>query len=262
VRARPGYLAPTEAEVRAGGVAMEAAGPPASITKALEGMVQARGNLPVRIQAAGSRGIVRAVVELDAATAKQPQWAAGGTLRVSVEPERATGAAKPATLNSVTIDVAAGQRSVAVAGIETTLAEGRYTVRAELTPRSARLPLNVSTVVDVPAETALAAPDVLASRRGPSTGLAYVPTADQRFRRTERLRVEVMLMTDGVTGTGRLLTREGQAMPLVVGYSTVPNSGVADVTLAPLAAGEYVLELSLQKNGTTETVAYGFRIVP
>lgn len=261
VRARPGYLAFTEAEARSASVPSPS-GPPASVTRALDGMAQARGNLPVRIQAAGGRGAVRAVVELDAATARQPEWAAGGTLRVSIEPERAAGAPKPVTLPTVTIDVAAGQRSVPVAGLEAALAEGRYTVRAELTPRSARLPLNVSTVMNVPAETALAAPDVLASRRGPSTGLAYVPTADQRFRRTERLRVEVMLMTEGVSGTGRLLTRDGKAMPLVVGYSTVQNSGVADVTLAPLAAGEYVLELSLQKNGTTETVAYGFRIVP
>ena len=52
------------------------------------------------------------------------------------------------------------------------------------------------------------------SRRGPSTGLAYVGTADPRFRRTERLRVEVPLAGDGFTGTGRLLTREGSATPL------------------------------------------------
>jgi hypothetical protein len=36
---------------------------------------------------------------------------------------------------------------------------------------------------------------------------------------------------------------------------------VADVTLAPLAEGEYVVELSLTKGGKTDTVTYGFRIV-
>ena len=35
--------------------------------------------------------------------------------------------------------------------------------------------------------------------------------------------------------------------------------GVADVTLAPLAEGEYVLELSLTKDGKTEVVTYGFQ---
>jgi hypothetical protein len=34
------------------------------------------------------------------------------------------------------------------------------------------------------------------------------------------------------------------------------------VVLAPLATGEYVLELSLVKNGKAEVVSYGFRIVP
>jgi hypothetical protein len=167
----------------------------------------------------------------------------------------------PAPLQSVSVDIAPGQRSIPVAGFEA-LADGRYLLRAELTPRAARVPLNVSTGVTVPGETALAAAEVLASRRGPSTGLAYVPTADQRFRRTERLRVDVTLMTDSVVGTGRVLTRQGQALPLVVGYATAQGVGIADVTLAPLAAGEYVLELVLEKNGTTETVAYGFRIVP
>ena len=37
--------------------------------------------------------------------------------------------------------------------------------------------------------------------------------------------------------------------------------GVADVTLSALVKGEYVLELSLVKNGTTDVVASGFRII-
>ena len=71
-------------------------------------------------------------------------------------------------------------------------------------------------------------------------------TADPRFRRTERLRLEVPLASEGFTGTGRLLTREGQATPLIVAFSmrtdeaTKQQFGVADVTLAPLAEGEYV----------------------
>ena len=36
---------------------------------------------------------------------------------------------------------------------------------------------------------------------------------------------------------------------------------MADVTLAPLAEGEYVLELSMTKGGKTDVVTYGFRII-
>jgi hypothetical protein len=95
-----------------------------------------------------------------------------------------------------------------------------------------------------------------------------VPTADARYRRTERLKVEVPLLKDGTAAAGRVLTREGQALPLVVTYSTRADQaasttfGVADVTLAPLAAGEYVLELTFTAGGKNETVSYGFRIVP
>jgi hypothetical protein len=130
------------------------------------------------------------------------------------------------------------------------------------------VPIQVTTFATVPGDSAEVASGGLASRRGPSTGLAYIATADPRFRRTERIRFEVPLASDGFTGAGRLLTREGQPMPLIVNFSiradeaTQQRFGVADVTLAPLAAGDYVLELSLTKNGKPELVSYGFRIVP
>jgi hypothetical protein len=109
---------------------------------------------------------------------------------------------------------------------------------------------------------------LLASRRGPSTGLAYFGTADPRFRRTERLRVEVPLAAAGIAGQARVLTREGQSTPLNVTFAerveepTQRRFGVAEVTLAPLAAGDYVLELSLARDGKAEVVSYGFRIIP
>jgi VWFA-related protein len=269
VRARPGYLAPTEAEARAAGTALEravASGPPPMVARALDALVPTRGNLPARIQAIGARNSIRAIVELDAATVKQPEWMSGGTLRVTFEPEK--GAGESGAPQTLTLAIAPGQRSIVVNGPERPLTAGRYSVRAELAPRNSRLPIQATTAATVPVETAAVGTGGLASRRGPSTGLAYIATADPRFRRTERLRVEVPLAGDGFTGTGRLLTRDGQPTPLVVSFTTRTDVaaqqqfGVADVTLSALAEGEYVLELSVQKNGATEVVAYGFRIVP
>ena len=273
VRARPGYLAPTEAEARAAGAAIERAGAksatPATVTRALDAIAPARGNLPVRVQAIGGRNTIRAIVELDPATLKQPEWLSGGTLRLVIEPERVVGSPSTAPPpHTVTLAIDPGQRSILVDGIERPLTAGRYSVRAELTPRNGRLPIQVTTFATVPADAAEVGTGLLASRRGPSTGLAYVGTADPRFRRTERLRVEVPLAGDGFTATGRLLTREGQATPLVVTFTTRTDEsskqqfGVADLALAPLAGGEYVLELALVKNGKTETVSYGFRVIP
>jgi VWFA-related protein len=269
VRARPGYLAPTEAEARMAATAvdrlMTITTPPA-VTRALESLVPTRGNLPVRVQAVGARRSIRAVVELDAATMKQPEWSGGGTLRVMFEPDKASADAGAPIVMSLALSP--GQRSVIVTGPGTPLAAGKYLVRAEVTPRNARLPIQATTPVTVPPDSAEMGTGALASRRGPSTGLAYIATADPRFRRTERLRVEVPLAGDGFTGTGRLLTREGQPTPLVVAFATraaadsQQHIGVGDVTLSALAEGDYVLELSLSKNGTTDVVTYGFRIVP
>ena len=270
VRARPGYLAPTEAEARAAGGTVTTAGgknaPPPTVTRALDSLTPARGNLPVRVQAAGAPGTIRAVVELDAATLKRPEWLSGGTLKVTFEPERG-GGGQSGTSQTVTLAIEPGQRSVPIEGTEQPLAAGRYSVRAELTPRSSRLPIQVTTFATVPADAAQVGTAALASRRGPSTGLAYVPTADPRFRRTERLRIEVPVAGEGFTGTSRLLTREGQPLQVVVNVSArVDPKGqhlaVAEAVLAPLAAGEYVLELSLTKDQKTEAVSYGFRLIP
>ena len=270
VRARPGYLAPTEAEARAAGggstTGAAANAPPPTVMRALDAIAPARGNLPVRVQAAGGAGTIRAIVELDAATAKRPEWISGGTLRVTFEPERALGSNQAAASQTITMAIEPGQRSIPIDGTTEPLAAGRYSVRAELTPRAGRFPIQVTTFATVPQDTAPVGTGALALRRGPSTGLAYVPTADPRFRRTERLRIEVPVAGDGFTGAGRLLTREGQPLPLVVNYSARTDArgtlAVGEVALAPLAAGEYVLELALTKDGKTEAVNYGFRLIP
>jgi hypothetical protein len=108
--------------------------------------------------------------------------------------------------------------------------------------------------------------DMTALRRGPSTGLAYVKVTESRFRRTERLRLEVPIPQGATNAAGRILTSQKQTLPLVVAYSTQQINGktvgVADVVLAPLAIGEYSLELSYDVSGQKESVAYEFRIIP
>jgi len=271
VRARPGYLAPTEAEARAAGAALTSASgkhvPPPTVTRALDSLAPARGSLPVRIQAAGAPGTIRAIVELDAITAKQPEWLSGGMLKVTFEPERPQGAAQSGASQSVTVPIEPGQRSIPIEGTQQPLSAGRYAVRAELTARASRIPIQVTTFATVPGDAAQVGTGALAFRRGPSTGLAYLPTADPRFRRTERLRIEVPVASDGFSGTGRLLTREGQPLQVMVNVSMRSDDKsrhavVGEAVLAPLAAGEYVLELSLAKDGKTDAISYGFRLVP
>lgn len=108
--------------------------------------------------------------------------------------------------------------------------------------------------------------EVTALRRGPSTGLAYVRATEPRFRRTERLRIEVVLPSGASATAGRVLTARRQALPLIVTTSPQVTNGetvtIADVTLAPLAIGEYVLELAYDVNGQRLGTTYNFRIIP
>jgi hypothetical protein len=148
------------------------------------------------------------------------------------------------------------------------LPAGRYVLRVSLTAKGSSLPLQSTIDVTVPEAGGLLGATGLASRRGPTTGLQYVATADARYRRTERIRFEVPRFSDDGTVSARLLSRDGQPLPLTVATSERIDEAskarfvVADLTLAPLAQGEYVLEVAVAKEGKTERAVYGFRIVP
>ena len=104
------------------------------------------------------------------------------------------------------------------------------------------------------------------SRRGPSTGLAYVDSKETEYRRTERLRFQVPVPSVE-KATARLLGPAGTPVNVPVVVSTrTDDSGqsfiVADLTLAPLAQGEYELELVLERVSGPEIVPYRFALVP
>ena len=163
----------------------------------------------------------------------------------------------------------AGKRTYAVKHpARDLLPPGRYQVRAEAKAANARVPLRLSTVVTVPDANALLGSAAVASRRGPGTGRLFEPSADPRYRRTERLVVETPLMASDAKLTARLLNRVGQPMAVPVTLaerldeSLQLRVAVAELALAPLAPGEYVVEVAAAKGTATSTITYGFRIVP
>jgi uncharacterized protein (UPF0210 family) len=93
-------------------------------------------------------------------------------------------------------------------------------------------------------------------------------TADARYQRTERIRFEIQKLADDATTTTRLLNRTGQVLPLAIALSERVDDKlqtrfiVADLTLAPLAQGEYVLEVVVEKEGKKGIATYGFRVIP
>ncbi len=271
VRTRPGYLAPTEAEAASARVDRLLNGAPAGhsdtppeLRRALESIIPSRAGAGVRLQAAASTAQIWITTELDAATAKSAEWLEGGRLHATLEHER--GEAAP-MVKEINLDP--GQRSISwVERGSSALAPGRYLIRLALTAKGGSKLLQTTGEVNVPESDALVSRSGLAWRRGPATGLAYQPTADARYQRTERLRFEVPLLAADATTSARLLNRAGQTLPVAVAMTERSDDvlqvrmAVADLVLAPLAQGEYVLEVLAERNGTTQQVAYRFQIVP
>jgi VWFA-related protein len=268
VRARRGYRAATEAEIEAGlRATATAAAAPGAVERAMDALGGIRGDLRLRTMAGWMPGPganedqVRAwfVTEIDAALVRSPEWTGGGRADV-----RLTSAAGQG-LASGEVDVPPGERTFSFT-FDAALPPGEYAVRVRLRPQAGGLPYSdvVRFTVPVPSET-LGQPRVL--RRSPSTGTAFVPTADLRFRRNERLRLEwpAAVMLDHVAG--ELLDRTGKpmAVPVTVTGRDDPEGRywvVAQVDLAPLAAGDYAVRLRGEAERDSHEGVVAFRIVP
>jgi hypothetical protein len=248
VRAREGYTSRTP--LVSSGKPPATAAPPAGdaeqlVTAALGRIAPSRAGAPFMLYAAaggsGSAGagpVVRVVAEIDAALVQTPEWREGGELQVSLR----TGAG--ATVAGGTGRFAAGDRIVRVdVPLEPSVASGDLRVQVRLTGTGSLARFTDTTSVRLDESTPRwGAPLVL--RRGPSTGIAYVPTADLRFRRQERIRVELATPREAVSAA--LVDRRGKPIeiPVRVEPATPEHSLTAEVSLAPLAAGDYAILLT------------------
>ncbi len=264
IRARPGYLAPTAAEISA---AQRPATSPASSSAAQAiSRLPGRRVAPMFVQATGGAGYLQITLEVDRATAAASEWSKGAQVRLEIEP---AGGGGGETRRSETVTLGPGARVLSFRHPERDqLPAGNYQIRVQATPDGARVPVVVSTMATVPPATALLGSAALASRRGPGTGRLFAATADARFRRTERIVVATPIVSKAATVSARLLNRAGQVMAVPVQLSEGLDESrqlrvsVAEVALAPLAPGEYVVEIIATEGTKTETVTYALRIVP
>ena len=253
VRARRGYraLLPNEVLVPAAPKSADS-GPPVRGPKPLAGVV-VDTHAPFLIRtsawmasAAGTApsGTFWVVGELERATRKAPEWRRGARAAVGVV------AGDGRTVLSKTIDVSASDGAFVLRVPESgSVAPGEYTVRVRVEPQDgAGLPVSDLARVVVHGTSSSVGEPVM-WRRGPATGLKYVMTADPRFMRSERLRLEFPAQTSA-TMMATLLDRSGNATPVPVQISERSDPGsdfhwiVAEVNLSPLAPGDYGVEVS------------------
>jgi hypothetical protein len=106
--------------------------------------------------------------------------------------------------------------------------------------------------------------DAIVFRATPSPRSPLVPAADRLFRRTERVHVEWPALGDVDRREARLLARDGSplAVPVSVTERDVDGRAVvaADVNLAPLADGEYAIELTVGQGDRIERHVVAIRV--
>jgi hypothetical protein len=103
-------------------------------------------------------------------------------------------------------------------------------------------------------------------RRGPATGNRLEPATGVTFSRTERVHLELALEAGMKDPSARFLDRTGQpmALPVTVGERTDPDGTrwlTADVTLAPLAPGNYAIELAATDATGVRTILTPIQVV-
>ena len=285
VRARKGYralrpedmvtataAARAEAAGGAGGAAAEAEG--AALATALGSVSGLRDGQPWRSRAAwffhaGGGAVTRTgrvwvTADLEASALRDASMAQGGTLGITVLD--ASGKA----VATAEAPLTAGARTITaeVPASTVPLAPGDLLVRLRLTPAGGGLPLTDTTRVTLAAaDTPTSGPRL--SRASPVTRQRFVPTADPRFRRNEKVRVEVPVAPGAAGATAELLDQTGKVMAAIpVTAAIVPpdDAGIgwatADVSLAPLGAGDYVVRIKVAHQDGDQQVLAAVRVVP
>lgn len=281
VRSRKGYWALTPTDV-ARALAPPKPGPPKAVEAALS-VIAAPRNRVVRTWIGTERGQngktkVTFVWEPAPAVAGERRRPGDEPARVSLMatssegapvfrgrvPDRAaavapasTGGAQAVTPSRVSFEVAPGtlHLKLAVEGVD---AETLDTEIREITVPDLTGP-----------QTLLGTPGVFRARTARDAqqvraDATVVPVAGRDFRRSDRLIVKVPTYGPGSSApavTARLLNRTGQAMnDVLITPEAAAGSALIEVALAPLAPGEYVLEISATGGDGEAQELVGFRV--
>jgi VWFA-related protein len=267
VRARRGYRAATEAEIeraRSASQRRAAAGPPAALQAAFATLAVTRRDTRLSTHVAWlavDEGAVPvaprlwADVEIDPALGRSID-AGGAVLQAAAIRDDGAVAAQGRSTRS------GSSRVFQVPMTPSSLQPGSYTLRVHLSA-AGELPVT-ETVPFAIREGQRVGARIL--RAGGSPAMPFVPTGDVRFRRTERLRVDVPVAGKIDRVDAALLDRNGGTISISVDTETQAADGLAWASallaLAPLAPGDYAIQTTIEHGSSTEQVMTAFRVVP
>jgi VWFA-related protein len=240
VAARPGYQPPSENDRRAA-EASEATSMPANTAfgTALATLSRMRPDADIRVRAVREPGAIRVAIEIGRVMAGRPFWINGADVNVALI------AADGHVGRTAEARISAGTRGVVV---DLPLQDaGSWRATAQLSAGA----ITLQETVDVEEGLDGALGPLLLFRATPSRRSPLVAAVDPIFRRTERLHAEWTIGRTAVSAdvTARLLDRNGAplAIPVVLGTGTGADHRMsADINLAALTEGDYVLELMMR----------------
>jgi len=263
VRARRGYRAATAEEVNAGRPAAAAA-PVSEAARTANAALSRLARVPTGqglavnvtpvLDGSGSR--ITAVWVAGEVLGPRDEFGRGGALNIV----RQGGGAEGGVIGTLK----PGERSfLTKLTVDTPPANGARSVDIDVkvTPAGQATPLTQVVKVSIDPNALQPMP----FKRGLSTGNRLLPAASFEFSRTDRLQLQVPLTSGAKPGTGRFLDRTAQPLqiPVQVGEKTDEDGQrwlVADAVLAPLAPGEYVIELSFTNGGGERKVLTAIRV--
>jgi VWFA-related protein len=252
IAARRGYYAATPEMVAAMNAPSAAVGP-SPVDAALERLARLRSDAELHTYSTAGTSALSIVAEIASGEIARGRWRQGGEVEVVVAP--ATGTEVRATGR-----IAPGARAALVT-VPTTAEANPYRVTVRVTGVDGALESRLD--VDTYDGHLLGAP--LGYRALPSPRAPIRPVADFQYRRTERVHIEWPALVPLESRSVRVLDRLGQ--PLTVG-ATVDEKVIAgrpgvsvDLILAPMAEGDYVIELVAGAGGATERDLVAFRVV-
>jgi hypothetical protein len=263
VRARRGYRAATAEEVNAGRPAAAAA-PVSEAARTANAALSRLARVPTGqglavnvtpvLDGSGSR--ITAVWVAGEVLGPRDEFGRGGALNIV----RQGGGTEGGVIGTLK----PGERSfLTKLTVDTPPANGARSVDIDVkvTPAGQATPLTQVVKVSIDPNALQPMP----FKRGLSTGNRLLPAASFEFSRTDRLQLQVPLTSGAKPGTGRFLDRTAQPLqiPVQVGEKTDEDGQrwlVADAVLAPLAPGEYVIELSFTNGGGERKVLTAIRV--
>jgi hypothetical protein len=257
VRARRGYFAPSNKPAREVFTPAPAGPePPKGLEAALGelGRLRVSADVFTRGTLLGGRDRADIVIEIASARGTAAPWSGGADVQVLVTPDSG------APLAPVTARIESGARGVLVS---VPLQTGIGAIR--VVSKVAAAGESLEDRVEIGRAPALLVGEAILYRGRPAAASPLRPVADLQYRRIERVHVEWPIFGELDQRSARLLGRNGQPLAIPVTVTERETDGrkvvAADLNLAPLSLGDYVIELTAGRGKETISRLVAFRVV-